>query len=289
MSDTVTCAVSGPVARLTLGRPAITMTMAKELLHHLTVLNGPQHNGVRVIVLTGSGKFFCTGMDLTAAPTQQGSAAGGVGEAASNKSFKPYQLFESVWSSPKPVVGVLNGPALGGGVGLLYACDVRVALKGSFIKFPEAALGIFPALISGYIAPQLGPYLTQSLMMTGQEFSADQLLAAGQITAVADSADQLKEVTTKIVGQLLSAPKGSHAGVKRIVRLICYQGEYHQEAMDSLLSEFGMMMRSAEARHGMKVFRTEKKTPDWEAYYKNPAGNDAATASKKPPAGKAKL
>ena len=274
--------VKGPVATLTLSKPAITPDMGKQLLTYINLPNrSPKFDSVRVIVLTGTGKYFCTGMDLTAAPKKAGgSAVGGVGEAAAKGgptkagaptggSTKPYGMFEDLWSSAKPVIAAVNGPCLGGGVGLLYCCDLRVMTSSSFIKFPEAALGIFPALISGYIVPQLGPYLTQQLMMTGEAYSAEQLLNKGQITKVVPSVAELPVAVAAIVSRLLSAPKTSHAGVKRIVKTVGYQGEYHDEAMSALLQEFGGMMRSEEARYGMKVFRTEKKHPNWDEYYKN--------------------
>ena len=270
-AEPITLAIKGSVATIVLKKPAITMPMAQALMKYMAALNGPEHEAVRVIVLTGSSKYFCTGMDLNVAPSKNSkAAAGGVGDTSANKSFKPYALFEAIWGSPKPVVAVMNGPAMGGGVGLLYACDIRIASDQSFIKFPEAALGIFPALISGYISPQLGPYLTQSLMMTGEPMSAAELKSFGQVSAVCPP-DRLQATTEQIVAKLLTAPKGSHAGVKRIIRTVSYQGEYHQEAMDSLMSEFGGMMRSPEARHGMKTFRAERKAPDWDEYYRQQA------------------
>lgn len=262
------------VATITLNRPAagnaITPAMGTRLIELLKQLNADRDD-VRVIILTGSGKFFCTGMDLR---------GGGPSAATLAAPFAP---FEAVWASTKPVVARVNGPALGGGVGFLFACDIRVAVDTAYIAFPEAALGIYPALISGYIAPQLGPYLTQSLMMTGEKFTSQQLLAAGQVSRVATPAE-LDKTVADIVGRLLTAPKHAHAGVKRIVRLVNYCGAYHDEAMDALVTEFQAMMRSEEARHGLKTFALTKEKPNWSEWY-----DQKRSSSKEKSAAKSKL
>jgi methylglutaconyl-CoA hydratase len=190
---------------------------------------------------------------------------GGANDVANEK---PFAMFEKIWSSRIPVIGAMNGPALGGGVGLMFATDIRIVTKDFYIAFPEVKLGIYPALISGYIAPQLGPYLTQALMLTGEPFPAEKLLHHGVVSSVVDT-DQLSAAVGSQIQQLLRSPVAAHAGVKRVVRLVNYCGEYHGEAMQGLAAEFLTMMRTPEAKHGLATFAKEKKYPDWDSYYNN--------------------
>ena len=247
--------VKGPVGTIAFNRPqqgnSITAPMMQGLLNALEDMN--QRPDVRVIVLTATGKYFCSGMDLK-------------GGGADLMRSKPYAPFEKVWSSNKPVIGAIGGSALGGGVGMMFATDIRVMAAGTFISFPEVQLGIYPALISGYIAPQLGPYMTQSLMLTGEQCPAERLLQLGVVSKVVPP-DQLQSAVDHYVNLLLRGPTEAHSGVKRLVRLVNYCGEYHTEAMDGLVTEFSTMMRSPAIRHGMKTFQETKKYPDWAKFY----------------------
>lgn len=267
-ADDLIISVAGPVATITFNRPkqgnSITSPMMQKLLQGLDDLNN--NAAVRVIVLTANGKHFCTGMDLK----------GGLDVSQS----KPYTPFEKLWSSPKPVIGVINGPALGGGVGIMFATDIRIMASDAFIAFPEVQLGIYPALISGYIAPQLGPYLTQSLMLTGEPLSAERCLHHGLVSAVTPPSE-LQKSLDHYVALLLKAPKDAHSGVKRLVRLVSYCGEYHTEAMDGLVTEFQTMMRSPAIRHGMKTVKETKKYPDWGKFYEEQQQKKDAKEPKK--------
>jgi methylglutaconyl-CoA hydratase len=256
--------VKGPIGTITLNRPdqgnSITGPMMAQLLAALDDMN--QRPDVRVIVLTAAGKYFCSGMDLK-----------GVGIDAAQA--KPYVPFERLWSSKKPVIGAIQGPALGGGVGMMFATDIRVMAAGATISFPEVRLGIYPALISGYIAPQLGPYMTQALMLTGEPCSAERLLQLGAVSKVVPAAE-MQAAVDHYTALLLRAPTDAHSGVKRLVRLVNYCGEYHTEVMDGLVQEFGAMMRSPAIRHGMKSFQETKKYPDWDKFYEGKAAKTAA-------------
>lgn len=259
------CTISGPVATLVLNRPAqhnsANAAMLELLVTWLRDLNGPSHREVRVIVLTGNGRYFCTGMDLRQGAADASAGRGGLGAA------RPYGAFEALWRSPKPVVCALNGPAIAGGAGLLFATDVRIATDECFVSFPEVFRGIYPALISGYIAPQLGAYRTQALMLTGARMSAAELLAAGVVSHVVAPKD-LAMRTAEVVLSLLKGPSNAHAGVKRVVRLAAYGGDNgHQEVMDGLVGEFTQMMAAPEARHGMRTFAKTKEAPNWEEFY----------------------
>jgi methylglutaconyl-CoA hydratase len=252
--DTVVVTVSGPVATIRLNRPdkgnALTGEMVQGLIAAFTDCQA--NSTVRVIILTGTGKYFCTGMD--------------VGKGISLGKDKPHKFFDAVWKCTKPVVGVLNGPALGGGLGLYCCCDVRVASTTAFVAMPEVAVGIYPALISAYIVPQLGASRAQYLMLTGDRLPSTQFLASGVAHAVAEP-NELEATAKRVVGSLLKNSLQAQQGAKRLIQLVAYGGEDHDDIMGLLTNEFRTMMASKDRQHAAKVFAETKKPPNWDAFY----------------------
>lgn len=261
-ADPVLVSVAGPVATVKLNRPeagnSLTSEMLQRLMEAFAALQ--RDEAVRVIVLTGRGKYFCTGMDV-----RKGVTLGKV---------KPYAPFDAVLKSSKPVVGVLNGPAMGGGFGLFCCCDIRVAEAGAFASMPEVAVGVYPAIISGYVIPQLGASRAQYMMLTGARVPVAELAASGFIHAVAPAAE-LQAKAADVVKSLLRNSLAAQGGVKRIVQLVAYGGDDHDDTMAALAGEFRTMMASPERKHAAKVFSETKRPPDWNSYYR-----DAKPASK---------
>jgi methylglutaconyl-CoA hydratase len=169
------------VATLTLDSPAnrnaLSRAMRAQLRSALTEVIAD--DSVRVVVLDHTGRVFCSGMDLT-------EAAGGAAEEQGVNEFPA--LLEMVWDSPKPVVGVVRGPARAGGVGLLAACDVVVAAEAATFAFTEVRIGIAPAVISAVVLPRMVPSVAHRLLLTGEVFEAPQALAGGLVDLVASDA-----------------------------------------------------------------------------------------------------
>ncbi len=261
---TVLFKVEGPVATITLNRPtrgnAITLSMREEFLKALSAVEKTAE--VRVVVLTGSGKFFCTGMDLRADDQEDLRARVDAETAA----FQTLKMFEKLKTFKKPVIAKINGPALGGGVGLVFASDYRLSLRSNFVAFPEVQRGIVPALISSIIVPQLGSFQTQQLMMSAQRLSADRLYELGQLTKVVDDAAALDAAVDEIVQQLLSCAPGAVSKTKELCQFV--SNHSFEENLSYTRSVFNEMFNSDEAVHGITQF-TQKKTPDWGAFVRD--------------------
>eukprot|EP01096_Ripella_sp_DP13-Kostka_P000868 TRINITY_DN1098_c0_g1_i1.p1 TRINITY_DN1098_c0_g1~~TRINITY_DN1098_c0_g1_i1.p1 ORF type:complete len:308 (+),score=139.34 TRINITY_DN1098_c0_g1_i1:67-924(+) len=259
--NTVLLKVEGPVATITLNRPergnSITLSMREEFLRALaSVEKTPE---VRVLVLTGSGKFFCTGMDLRA-PDQEDLRARVDTETAA---FQTLKMFEKLKNFKKPVIAKLNGSALGGGVGLVFAADYRVSLRSNFVSFPEVQRGLLPALISAIIVPQLGLFQSKQLMMSGQKVSADRLYELGQLTKVVEDSAALDAAVAEIVKQLLSCAPGAVSETKAICHFV--SNHSFDENVSHVRQVFNEMLNSDEAVFGITNF-AQKKTPDWDAF-----------------------
>ena len=158
--------VSAGVATLTLDSPANRNALSRALRAQLrdALAAALADDAVRVIVLDHTGRVFCSGMDLA-------EAAGGGVQDQGVREFP--DLLESIWTSPKPVVAAVRGPARAGGVGLLAACDVVVAAESATFAFSEVRLGLVPAVISAVVLPRMVPHVAHRLMLTGQVFDAE--------------------------------------------------------------------------------------------------------------------
>src|ERR671917_2702361 len=169
-------------ARLTLDSPANRNALSRAMRAQLrtALTDALADDAVRVVVLDHTGRVFCSGMDLS-------EAAGGSSDEQGVREFP--ELLELVWSSPKPVVGVVRGPARAGGVGLLAACDVVVAAEAATFAFTEVRIGIAPAVISAVVLPRMVPSVAHRLLLTGEVFEAPQALAGGLVDLVVPAED----------------------------------------------------------------------------------------------------
>jgi enoyl-CoA hydratase/carnithine racemase len=146
--------IRGAVGYLTIVRPEVRNALGPEVVAKLAAgLDRIESEpSVRAVVLTGSGKVFSAGADLGSMRKQ------GAADAEDNRrnALEMGRLFHRIYDFPKPVVARVPGPAIGGGVGLMTACDVIVAVDSAFFSFSEVRLGIVPALISPFCIRRLG-------------------------------------------------------------------------------------------------------------------------------------
>jgi len=246
--------IQNNVGTLTLFRPnrgnALTSTLLSESQHALQHLESDP--SVRVIILTGSGKFFCTGMDLSLTMDHQGES--------SKKSTTFPQLLEQFKNCKKPILSRINGGVLGGGIGLIFTTDVRIALKSAFFSFAEVKRGLVPAIISAYIVPELGTFRSRQLMLTGEKISAQKAYEMGFLTAITEDDQALNDLTSHYVNELLSSAPGAMSMVKSTIRFVCCHS--HEENLKHVSEVFAKMMQSPEASYGLQCF-LQKEKPDW--------------------------
>ena len=118
---------------------------------------------MRAIVLTGNGPAFCAGADLK----NRGDAVA-PGSGAKN----PFvEILRLMWDGPKPVIVAANGHAFGGGVGLVAAADIAIAVDNAMLSFSEVRIGVIPAMISVVVLPKLGVHQAMRLFLTGARFT----------------------------------------------------------------------------------------------------------------------
>src|SRR5438132_1022643 len=142
-------------------RNALSAVLVAELGAHLRAAHAD--DAVRAIVLTGSGAAFCAGADLKSRGDAVTSAGGP----------NPFvEILRLMWEGPKPVIVAANGHAFGGGVGLVAAADIALAVESATFSFSEVRIGVIPAMISVVVLPKIGANAAMRLFLTGARSEA---------------------------------------------------------------------------------------------------------------------
>jgi methylglutaconyl-CoA hydratase len=239
--------VSAGVATLTLDSPENRNALSKALRGQLraALTDALADDAVRVVVLDHTGRVFCSGMDLA-------EAAGSSSEDQGVQEFP--ELLQLLWSSPKPVVAVVRGPARAGGVGLAAACDVVVAASSASFAFSEVRLGLVPAVISAVVLPRMTTHVAHRLMLSGDVFDAATAAAGGLVDLVTDDVDAV------LAGQLTALAAGAPSALAETKRLL----RSRQPDLDfaDLLQLSARSFAGEEGQEGIASFR-EKRPARW--------------------------
>jgi len=226
-------------------RNALSAQLRQELAGHLETAFAD--DAVRVIVLTHAGTVFCSGMDLK-------EASGG---AVAGQEFP--RILESIWTSPKPVVARLAGPARAGGLGLVAAADIAVAADSVSFAFTEVRIGVVPAVISVTVLPRLLPRAANELFLTGETFDAARAAHIGLINS-AVPADQLDEEVRRYTDMLALGGPIALSATKEMLR--AKRPESMQDDLAEMLALSGRHFTSDEGKEGMAAF-LEKRKASW--------------------------
>ena len=252
----IVIAQDGPVVRVTLNRPEVRNAFNPELIGELTAwAESVQPGSVRVAILQGAGPVLSAGADLAwLSQTAAFSYDENVRDARALG-----RMFETLNAVPVPLVGRIQGAALGGGVGLAAVCDIVVAADTAVFGFTEVKLGIVPAVISPFAVAKIGPSAARELFLTGARFSADRAKAIGLVHAVALETD-LDTAIDAYVRELLSSGPLAVAGAKALVARIA--GRTPAEAAEMTADTIARHRVSVEGQEGMRAF-LEKRKPRW--------------------------
>jgi methylglutaconyl-CoA hydratase len=249
MTELVHLDVDRGTATITLDSPdnrnALSAQLRSELADHLASALGD--DAVRVVVLTHTGKVFCSGMDLKEA----------TGGALAGQEFP--RILESIWTSAKPVVARLAGPARAGGLGLVAACDIAVAADTVTFALTEVRIGVVPAVISVTVLPRLLPRAANELFLTGETFDAERAVAIGLLNS-AVPAERLDEEVRRYTSMLALGAPGALAATKAMLR--APRARSMSDDLQQMLELSARHFASDEGREGMTAF-LEKRKPAW--------------------------
>lgn len=251
--------VEGAVARVRLARPekrnAFDEALAAALVTAFADLAA--RGGVRVAVLSGEGATFCAGGDLAwMRRAADRSRAENLADAAAFQ-----QAFESIDTAPFAVLARVHGAALGGGAGLVAACDVALAADGTTFGFTEVRLGLVPGVISPYVLRRIGPGEARRWFVTGERFDATEALRLGLVHVVAPEA-QLDVEVRRVVDAVLASSPAAVAHAKVVLRAQLAAGGDRAEQQRLAREAIADARASADGREGTGAF-LERRKPRW--------------------------
>jgi methylglutaconyl-CoA hydratase len=209
----------------------------------------------KVLVLAGAGEAFCAGLDLSALKEMPNRAP------AENRvdAERIARLFLTLYELPIPTIAAVHGPAIAGGTGLAMLCDFTLATPAAKFGFTEVRIGFVPALVSAFLALQIGDKRSRDLLLTGRLFDATEAWRLGLVNEVvppehlAQRVHALSELLVSNSPQSLSATK----------RLMAAQNRAWLDAAIAQAMEANAQARdSADFREGIAAF-LEKRKPIW--------------------------
>jgi methylglutaconyl-CoA hydratase len=246
------------VAAVTLNRPAVHNAFDDALVTALSGAFKRLHDDqrVRVIVLRAEGKSFSAGADLSWMRRMAG-----YGEAENLADAERLAaLMTSLRGNRKPTLAVVQGAALGGGVGLVAACDIAVAAETASFGLSEVKLGLIPSVIAPYVVDAIGVRAARRYMLTGERFDAREAHRLGLVHELA-ALERLDETAEGIVAALLAAGPEAVAACKALIDRVG-RGPIDAAMVADTARRIARIRASAEGREGVAAF-LEKRTPRW--------------------------
>ena len=253
---TLTLEFSGEIATITLNRPekrnAISAGMIADLMAAFAEVEA---NPAQILILTGAGKAFCSGMDLdalkavaTQSPTEH-----------LEDSRRTARLYRRIWSFPKPTIAAVNGPAIAGGCGIATLCDFTISVPGAQFGYPEVRIGFLPAVVSVFLVRQIGEKHARDLLLMGRIVDASEAYRLGLVTQIATE-EELMPAAHSLAAQLLEC---SPVSLLKTKKLLCNFAAPELDRELELATAEGAQMRStADFREGLASF-LEKRPPRW--------------------------
>jgi methylglutaconyl-CoA hydratase len=239
----------GPVCTLTLDSPHNRNALSSQLLGELAdgLAGAAADAAVRVVVLTATGRVFCSGADLSE-------------RAAADTSRFP-EILAAVRAAPKPVIARVDGHARAGGLGLIAASDLAVATAGTTLAFSEVRVGVAPALILVSSLRVADRRFLARVTLTGDTFGAGEAAASGLITDVVADAPALDEWVEHAVASILRSAPGAVSATKALLREL---PELPWSAgLEAARVRSAELFAGAEAAEGIDAF-FEKRAPAWD-------------------------
>jgi methylglutaconyl-CoA hydratase len=246
------------VATVTLDRPEVHNAFDDDVIAELTraFRRLGADPAVRVVVLRANGKSFSAGADLewmqrVAHYSHEQNVADAIALA---------EMLRALDACPKPTLALVQGPAYGGGVGLVAACDVAIAADAASFALTEVRLGLIPAVISPYVIAAIGERACRRYFLTAESFSATDAYRLGLVHQVVP-AERLDTAAADLTARLLECGPAAQAAAKELIRDVGRRNVDDVSVRDSA-ERITRRRASAEGREGVAAFLGKRK-PVW--------------------------
>lgn len=249
----------GGVAFVILNRPekrnAFNRLMIDELADAFETLRGEDH--LRMVILKGAGKTFSAGADLN----WMRNAAEFTQSENEEDAFALAEMLRRLHHLPQMTVAAVQGAAMGGGAGLVAACDIAVATKDTAFRFSEVRLGLTPATISPFVIDAIGPRWAKALFISGEGFDGEYAEKIGLVQYVVENEQELSEKLEYLSGMAFQNAPGAVAESKKLVDDVVGR-EIDHDLCHMTAKRIAARRASEEGREGVSAF-LEKRKPSW--------------------------
>lgn len=247
--------INHQVCQLTLNRPAQHNALNQSLIDALSqTLNELENTAIRVLVLTGTGPFFCAGADLN----EMAPAAHETDETNYQRALTLAHLFEQLNDLPLFTIANVNGPAYGGGIGLICCCDFVIASESAHFVFSELKLGLIPATIAPYVIPVIGKRQARRYLLSTEKIDCEHAINIGLIHEIVHSENINTVIQRQIKRVLMTGPE-AFIKCKSMMINKPLRSETNMSASARQLTD---IRKSDEAIEGVQAF-LEKRKAHW--------------------------
>jgi methylglutaconyl-CoA hydratase len=250
------------ILEIALNRPEIRNAFNEKMIEELSRVfrNEAMDPKVRAVVLRGNGSVFCAGGDLnwmrkSIELTLEGNL---------EDTLTLTRMFETMNEFPKPLVGVIHGAAIGGGVGLVSVCDIVLAEKETVFSLSEVRLGVVPACIGPFVTSKIGASRARALFISAERFKAEKAKEAGLVHEVFGTRAELDAHLKSLLGNLLECGPNAMAVAKQLVLDLTWPEKRARipDCIEHVARTLAELRVRPEAQEGVTAF-LEKRKPGW--------------------------
>lgn len=252
--DFITVTIAEKVATLTLNRPDKRNAMhAPLIMDVLTALRQIAVDDTRVLLINGNGENFCAGGDIH---WMQKIASGSTQENEEDAQLLATML-HTLYTFPKPTVALAHGAVMGGGLGILTACDIALAADDAVFCFSEVKIGLTPSMISPYVITAIGERAAHYYFLTAEKFDANEAWRIGLVQKLT-SRLALQEQGILLAETLLqNSPNALHTS-KQLIRMVAKE-KITKPLGQTTAEHLAALRETSEAQEGLKAFMEKRK------------------------------
>lgn len=244
------------ILTVTLNRPEVHNAFNDELIAEaIELFQNIGARDIRAVVLRGTGPNFCAGADLN----WMSKMVSYTRDQNIHDSSLLAKMFALMNECPVPLIGAVQGAAIGGGVGLVAVCDIVIATRDAKFGLSEVKLGILPAVISPYVIGKIGASHARALFMTGERFDAERALRIGLVHRLVDQVDEVDAAVAETVKQLKSSGPEAVRECKKLIAFVAANEPV--EAIPYTIEAIATRRVSEEGQQGMQAFLKKEKAP----------------------------
>jgi methylglutaconyl-CoA hydratase len=247
---------SNGVRTITLNRPDKRNALTPVLIEELTLALGEAETcDCGVVILTGAGQAFCSGLDIEHLEARTASNP----EASRRDAENMAHVLRTLYDFPKPIIAAVNGPAIAGGMALATIPDFTLAAPEAKFGYTEVRVGFVPAIVASFLVRQVGELRTRELLLSGKIIKAHEAMQLGLVTQIIEQSDLMASARALAQTLLLNSPQAMQA-VKQLLSKHAKR-RLDEEIEDAI--EMNAEQRSAEDfKEGVLAFKQHRR-PEW--------------------------